>query len=99
MVRTPGITTEIRPFNGSLADAEGLLAVERATFNESPYSPNEVRGMLTHGTQRAWLALSLSATVRFVFIVNTPVRQNRGLPRCLLPGKLYDRSRLQPVAL
>ena len=37
--------------------------------------------------QRASLALSLSATMRFVLIVNTPLRKNRDLPRCPLPGK------------
>jgi len=47
----------IRPFNDSLADAEGLLAVERATFDESPYTPEQVRAMLVEGPQRAWLAV------------------------------------------
>ncbi|HNS51154.1 MAG TPA: GNAT family N-acetyltransferase [Anaerolineae bacterium] len=46
----------IRPFDGSLADAEGLLAVEKATFDESPYSAAEVQAMLSEGWQRAWLA-------------------------------------------
>jgi len=58
----------IRPFDGSLADAEGLLAVERATFDECPYTAQEVQAMLTVGTaspiqnprsgpQCAWLAI------------------------------------------
>lgn len=47
----------IRLFNGSLTDAEGLLAVERATFDESPYTPEQVRAMLVEGPQRAWLAV------------------------------------------
>ena len=47
----------IRPFNGSLADAEGLLAVERATFDESPYTVEDVQAMLVEGPQRAWLAV------------------------------------------
>lgn len=40
--------------------------VEAATFNESPYSPQEVRGMLTAGPQRAWLALGDGDVVGFV---------------------------------
>ncbi len=53
------LPTIVRAFDGSLADAEGLLAVERATFDESPYSPEEVRAMLSQGPdgQQAWLAL------------------------------------------
>jgi ribosomal protein S18 acetylase RimI-like enzyme len=46
----------IRAFDGSPADAERLLAVERATFDESPYTADQVRSMLTNGSQRAWLA-------------------------------------------
>jgi ribosomal protein S18 acetylase RimI-like enzyme len=53
------VPTIVRAFDGSLADAEGLLAVERATFDESPYSPEEIRAMLSRGPQgqQAWLAL------------------------------------------
>jgi ribosomal protein S18 acetylase RimI-like enzyme len=48
----------IREFNGSLADAEGLLAVEQATFDECPYTAQEVRAMLQSGSpQLAWLAI------------------------------------------
>lgn len=58
--------TIIRPFDGSLTDAEGLLAVEKATFNESPYSPEQVQAMLAGGAQRAWLALGEDEVVGFV---------------------------------
>ncbi len=56
----------IRAFDGSLADAEGLLAVERATFDESPYDARQVRDMLTAGPQRAWLAVGDGRVVGFV---------------------------------
>ncbi|MGQ9599319.1 MAG: GNAT family N-acetyltransferase [Anaerolineae bacterium] len=56
----------IRPFNGSLADAEGLLSVERTIFNESPYSAQEVQRMLTKGPQRAWLAVAAGEVIGFV---------------------------------
>ncbi|MGC9336386.1 MAG: GNAT family N-acetyltransferase [Anaerolineae bacterium] len=58
--------TIVRAFNGSLDDAEGLLMVEAATFDESPYSPDEVRGMLTGGRQRAWLAIAEGQVVGFI---------------------------------
>lgn len=64
MKRRTGIT--IRPFDGSLDDAEGLLLVERATFDESPYSPAEVQAMLSCDAQHAWLALADDRAVGFV---------------------------------
>ena len=56
----------IRAFDGSLADAEGMLLVERATFDEAPYSPEEVRTMLTAGSQRAWVAVGANSVVGFI---------------------------------
>jgi ribosomal protein S18 acetylase RimI-like enzyme len=56
----------IRPFDGSPEDAEGLLLVERATFDESPYSPAEVQAMLGGDVQHAWLALAGDEVVGFV---------------------------------
>ncbi len=47
----------IRAFDGSLADAEGLLVVEQAVFDECPYDARQVREMLTEGPMRAWLAI------------------------------------------
>jgi ribosomal protein S18 acetylase RimI-like enzyme len=56
----------IRAFDGSLRDAEELLAVEGATFNESPYTAEQVRAMLSGGDQRAWLAIGEGQVVGFV---------------------------------
>ena len=56
----------VRPFDGSLRDAEGLLAVEKATFNESPYSAQQVQAMLSGDAQRAWLAIGEGCVVGFV---------------------------------
>ncbi len=64
MKRRTAIT--IRPFDGSVEDAEGLLLVERATFDESPYSPAEVQGILSDDSQHAWLARAGSEVVGFV---------------------------------
>jgi ribosomal protein S18 acetylase RimI-like enzyme len=60
------MSVTIRPFDGSLEDAEGLLLVERATFDESPYPPAEVQAMLAEGQQHAWLARAGDEVVGFV---------------------------------
>jgi ribosomal protein S18 acetylase RimI-like enzyme len=46
----------LRPFNASLTDARGILTVDRATFNECPYSPERIVRLLTAGEQQAWVA-------------------------------------------
>lgn len=46
----------LRSFNGSLKDAQGILAIDRATFNDCPYSPEQIVRLLTGGEQRAWVA-------------------------------------------
>jgi ribosomal protein S18 acetylase RimI-like enzyme len=56
----------IRPFDGSLRDAEGLLAVDRGTFAESPYHADQVVHLLTRGEQRAWLAIVEGEVTGFV---------------------------------
>jgi len=58
--------TIIRAFDGSLADAEGLLAVEKATFDETPYRAEQVQAMLTGGAQHAWLAIGEGQVAGFV---------------------------------
>jgi ribosomal protein S18 acetylase RimI-like enzyme len=64
-------TTLVRAFDGSLADAKGLLAVERETFDESPYTAPQVQTMLNDGPQRAWLALAGSEVVGFIIAFAT----------------------------
>jgi ribosomal protein S18 acetylase RimI-like enzyme len=56
----------IRPFDGSYRDAEGLLAVERETFAESPYNADEVIHLFTNGEQKAWLAIVEGEVMGFV---------------------------------
>jgi ribosomal protein S18 acetylase RimI-like enzyme len=56
----------IRPFDGSRRDAEGLLAVDRETFAESPYHADQVVHLLTRGEQRAWLAIVEGEVTGFV---------------------------------
>lgn len=56
----------IRPFRNTRADAEGVLAVERATFAESPYDADQVQALLANGRQHAWLAVDSQEVVGFV---------------------------------
>jgi ribosomal protein S18 acetylase RimI-like enzyme len=69
--------TIVRSFDGSLADAQGLLAVERSTFDECPYDVAQVRAMLTEGTQHAWLAIADGGVVGFVVAFPTHSLQGR----------------------
>jgi GNAT superfamily N-acetyltransferase len=70
--------TITRPFDGSLADAEGLLDVERAVFDECPYSAREIQAFLRPadatpgaGAQRAWLAVASGSIIGFVIAFAT----------------------------
>lgn len=56
----------IRAFDGSLTDAKHLLNVERATFDECPYTAQQLQVMLTRGAQRAWLAVEEDEVAGFV---------------------------------
>ncbi len=49
-------TWSIRSYAGTLADAAGILAVERATFNECPYSAQALQARLRAPEQRFLLA-------------------------------------------
>jgi GNAT superfamily N-acetyltransferase len=63
--------TIILAFDGSVTDAEGLQAVERATFDESPYGVEQIRTMLASGPQRAWLAFAADQVVGFAIAFPT----------------------------
>jgi len=80
----------IRPFDGSRHDAEGLLAVERETFAESPYNVDEVIYLLSNGEQRAWLAIVEGEVTGFV----------TAFPTCTLHGRNWevDLVAVQPTA-
>jgi len=70
----------IRPFDGSRHDTEGLGAVERGTFAESPYNVDEVVHLLTNGEQRAWLAFDDGQVTGFVM----------AFPTCTLHGHNWE---------
>ncbi len=56
----------LRPFNGCLEDAQGILAVDRVTFNDCPYLPEKIVRLLAGGEQRAWVAEAGGSVVGFV---------------------------------
>ncbi len=58
--------TVLRPFNGALDDARGILAVDRATFDDCPYSPERIVRLLADGEQRVWVAEVDGVVVGFV---------------------------------
>jgi ribosomal protein S18 acetylase RimI-like enzyme len=62
---------EIRRFDGSLADAQAILATEHAAWSDSPYSAEQVHAMLTRGPQRAWLAIVDAQVAGFVIAFAT----------------------------
>ncbi len=61
----------VRPFDESLSDAERILSVEQATFDECPYDAGQVRDMFTEGEQRAWLAIAGDSVAGFVIAFPT----------------------------
>lgn len=67
----------IRPFDGSRRDAEGLLAVDRGTFAESPYNADEVVHLLANGERRAWLAVVEGEVTGFVMAFPTHTLHGR----------------------
>lgn len=78
--------TVLRPFNGTLDDARGILAVDRATFNDCPYSPEQIVRLLTEpckGSEpspglRAWVAEVDGAVAGFVVAFATRTLQADG---------------------
>ena len=62
----------IRPYSGSVADAEGILAVERATFCECPYTAEVLQTRLQRPEQRAWIAEAGGQVIGFLSGICTP---------------------------
>ena len=54
-----------RRYAGTLADAQGLLSVERQTFRECPYTPTELRQRLQRPEVRLWLAVADGRVIGF----------------------------------
>ena len=63
---------QIRRAEATLADAEALLAVERQSLKDSPYTPEEVRQVLSRPEHRAYLAWRGGEPVGFCSCFETP---------------------------
>jgi GNAT superfamily N-acetyltransferase len=83
----------LRPFNGSLDDARGILAVDRATFNDCPYPPEHIVHLLTGGEQRAWVAEVDGSVVGFVTAFPTRTLQAESWEVDLLAVQQQHRRR------
>jgi ribosomal protein S18 acetylase RimI-like enzyme len=64
----PGLRcrVKIRAFDGSRYDAEGIIAVDRATFGDCPYTAEEVLALESDPGQYAWVAEERGQIVGFV---------------------------------
>ncbi len=83
----------IRAFDGSLADAKGLLAVEQATFDECPYTAEEVRTMLTAGScpMSRPEGASQASVGHASGGLPAPIQNPKSLCRMLLAAKIQNR--------
>lgn len=91
---------QLRSFKAGLSDACGILAVDRATFNDCPYPPEQIVHLLTSGEQRAWVAEVGGSVIGFVTAFPTrtlkadgwevdllavhPQHQHQGIGRALI---------------
>lgn len=75
---------DIQPYDGSLGQARGILAVEARTFRECPYSPEEVTSLLQEPTQHALVALTGGRVAGFLVAFETSTLAGRNLEIDLL---------------
>jgi ribosomal protein S18 acetylase RimI-like enzyme len=70
------MNVDLRRFDGSLSDAQGVLAVEQATFDETHYRAEQIRSILSDGPQRCWVAIGQGRVVGV--IIAFPIGGLRG---------------------
>lgn len=95
---------EIRPFNGSLEDAQGIIQVDRETFGDCDYAPAYIVALQADPGQAAWVAEQDGHIVGFVSAFCThslsldrweidelavlPTYQGQGIGTCLVSAAL-----------
>jgi ribosomal protein S18 acetylase RimI-like enzyme len=62
---------EIRSFNGTLHDAEGILKVDEGTFGDCYYAAEHILALEADPRQRAWVAEEDGQIVGFVSAFDT----------------------------
>jgi len=72
-------TIAVRPARPNLPDATALLAVERRSLGDSPYTPEEVLAVLRRPEHRAYLALAGGRPVGFCSAFETPTEAGQRL--------------------
>ena len=85
----------LRPFDGSLDEARGILAIDRVTFNDCPYPPEQIVALLAAGDQRVWVAEADGGVVGFVSAFPTYTMQADGWEVDLLA--VHPRHRRQGI--
>jgi ribosomal protein S18 acetylase RimI-like enzyme len=61
----------IRPFDGSIADAKGIIQVDRETFDDCPYPPDYIASLQAEGAGQAWVAILDDRVAGFVSAFET----------------------------
>ena len=74
----------LQPFDGSLGQAQGILSVEKATFGECPYSPEQIACLLNQPTQHAIVAMHGDRVLGFVASFETATMAGHNLEVDLL---------------
>lgn len=57
---------EVRPFDGSLEDAQGIIQIDRQTFGDCDYAPEYIVALQADPRQSAWVAAQEGHIVGFV---------------------------------
>ncbi len=89
----------IRRFDPTRDDAEGILAVDRATFRDCPYDASQVRHLLTGGLLQAWVAEVGLSIAGFVVAFRTRTARGPGWEIDLLAVHPHHRGRGLATAL
>jgi N-acetylglutamate synthase-like GNAT family acetyltransferase len=99
---------KVRPFNGSLEDAQGIIQVDRETFDDCDYTPEYIVALEADPGQYAWVIEQDGRIVGFVSAFCThslaldryeidelavlPTWQGQGLGTCLVGAALRGRT-------
>ncbi len=75
---------EVQPYDGSLRQARGILAVEEITFRECPYSAEEIASLLQEPGQHALVAVAHDRVFGFLTTFETETVAGRNLEMDLL---------------
>jgi len=87
------VVCEVQPYDGSLRQASGMLAVEGSIFGECPYSPEQIASLLRGPAQHGLVALVGGHVVGFLTAFETDTLAGRNLEVDLLAVRLDEQRR------